>query len=177
LNQAVARGLNAPLTSSAGRLFDAVASLVGLRDRVAFEAQGAMELEALARGDADRTYPVGLGDAGGKLVVRTGDVIRGVVEDLLAGEEPASIATRFHATLADLIAAMCVRIREKTRLNRVALSGGVFQNVRLVETAVARLEGAGFEALTHRQVPPNDGGLALGQAAVAACLTVARTGA
>jgi hydrogenase maturation protein HypF len=130
-----------------------------------------MELEALVETDADRTYPVGLGEANGKLVVRTRDVIRGVVEDLLAGEEPGRIATRFHVTLAELIAAVCVRIRDKTQLGVVALSGGVFQNVRLVEAAVARLDDAGFEVLTHHRVPPNDGGLALGQAAVAACLT------
>jgi hydrogenase maturation protein HypF len=171
LNQAIASGLNAPLTSSAGRLFDAVASLVGLRDRVGFEAQGPMELEALAEIDADRTYPVGLEEANGELVVRTRDVIRGVVEDLLADEEPGRIATRFHVTLAELIAAVCLRIRDKTQLGVVALSGGVFQNVRLVEAAVARLDDAGFEVLTHHRVPPNDGGLALGQAAVAACLT------
>lgn len=177
LSRAAERGLNAPPTSSAGRLFDAVASLLGLRDRVDFEAQAAMELEALVESGADRVYPVALGEDGGKLVVRTRDVIRGVVEDLLAGEEPAPIATRFHATLADVIATMCVRIREKTQLGRVALSGGVFQNVRLVETAAAQLERVGFEVLTHHQVPPNDGGLALGQAAVAACLTAARTGA
>jgi len=177
LAQASAHGLNAPLSSSAGRLFDAVASLLGLRDRVAFEAQAAMELEALAEADADRTYSVSLEERDGGLVVRTRDVIRGIVDDLLCGEEPALIAARFHATLAEVIAATCACIRETTRLQRVALSGGVFQNVRLVEAAAARLERAGFEVLTHHQVPPNDGGLALGQAAVAACLTARQQGA
>jgi hydrogenase maturation protein HypF len=136
-----------------------------------------MELEALAEADADRTYSVSLEERDGGLVVRTRDVIRGIVDDLLCGEEPARIAARFHATLAEVIAATCACIRETTRLQRVALSGGVFQNVRLVEAAAARLERAGFEVLTHHQVPPNDGGLALGQAAVAACLTARQQGA
>jgi hydrogenase maturation protein HypF len=168
LTRAIDHGLNAPPTSSAGRLFDAVASLLGLRDTADFEAQAAMELEALAEREADRLYPVDIAAAGERFVVRTPDAIRGVVEDLLAGTAPARIAARFHATLAEVIVRGCVRLRERCGLGRVALSGGVFQNVRLLEAAVARLEEAGFEVFTHRQVPPNDGGLALGQAAVAA---------
>jgi hydrogenase maturation protein HypF len=175
LSRVVERGLNAPLTSSAGRLFDAVASLLGLRDRVAFEAQAAMELEALAAPEADRLYAVRLDEPGGPIVVRTVDVVRGVVEDLLAQVEPGRIAARFHATLADVIARVCARVRERTGIARTALSGGVFQNAWLARAAVARLEAAGFEVHTHRQVPPNDGGLALGQAAVAARLTADRS--
>jgi hydrogenase maturation protein HypF len=168
LARAADQGLNSPLTSSAGRLFDAVASLLGLRDRVDFEAQAAMELEALAGPEADRTYSVRLDETGGALVVRTPDIVRGVVEDLL-GEVPAPrIAARFHATLADVIARACERIRARTGLGSVALSGGVFQNVRLLSAAIERLEAGGFEVYRHGQVPANDGGLALGQAAVAA---------
>ncbi len=162
--QAAAHGLNAPRTSSAGRLFDAVACLVGLRDRVGFEAQGAMELEALAAPEADRVYAVAV-DAG---VVRTTDVVRGVVEDLLAAVAPATIAARFHATLAGVIVRVAERVRTETGIAEVALSGGVFQNVRLLEAATAGLAARGFGVLVHRRVPPNDGGLALGQAAVAA---------
>lgn len=168
LARAVERGVNAPLTSSAGRLFDAVASLLGLRDRVTFEAQAAMELEALADGEADRPYPVAVREADGLLVVDTPAVVRGVVEDLLAAEPPARIAARFHATLAEALAAACAAVRRRTGLSRVALSGGCFQNARLLAAAVGRLEAGGFEVLRHRQVPPGDGGLALGQAAVAA---------
>jgi hydrogenase maturation protein HypF len=137
-----------------------------------------MELEALAgrarapgvaRGaDPGDVYAVEIAAGGGPFVVRTTDVIRGVVADLLAAVPPAVIAARFHATLAQVIAEACARIRDTTGLGRVALSGGVFQNAILLDWAVARLEAAGFEVYTHRQVPPNDGGLAVGQAAVAA---------
>lgn len=168
LARAADQGLNAPLTSSAGRLFDAVASLLGLRDRIGFEAQAAMELEALADPEADRVYPARLDDGGDALVVRTTDIVRGVVEDLLAEVPAARIAARFHATLADVLARVCEPIRERTGLGAVALSGGVFQNAWLLAAAIERLERSGFEVYTHEQVPANDGGLALGQAAVAA---------
>src|SRR6266850_2478763 len=168
LARAIDRGLNAPLTSSAGRLFDAVASLLGVRDRVAFEAQAAMELEALAAPQADVTYATRLDDTGDALVVRTTDVVRGVVDDLLRQTPTAVIAARFHATLADVIVSVCGRIRERTGVGAVALSGGVFQNAWLLAAALDALETAGFEVYSHRDVPANDGGLALGQAAVAA---------
>jgi hydrogenase maturation protein HypF len=168
LARAADQGLNAPLTSSAGRLFDAVASLLGLRDRAVFEAQAAMELEALAEPEADRIYPARLDGSGDALVVRTTDIVRGIVEDLLAEVPAARIAARFHATLADVLARVCERIRERTGLGTVALSGGVFQNAWLQAAAIGRLEIGGFEVYTHGQVPANDGGLALGQAAVAA---------
>jgi hydrogenase maturation protein HypF len=170
LTRAIERGLNAPPTSSAGRLFDGVASLIGLRDRVDFEAQAAMELEAMVESNDEPPYPVDIAGPGEPFVVRTVDVIRGVVQDLLAGRSPSVIAARFHATLADVIGRACACIRERRSLRCVALTGGVFQNVRLLHASIARLERAGFEVYTHHQVPPNDGGLALGQAAVAARL-------
>jgi hydrogenase maturation protein HypF len=168
LRAAVARGINAPPTSSAGRLFDAVACLLGLRDVVTFEGQAAMELEALAEGEADRLYPTAVDTVADRLVVRTPDVVRGVVEDLLAAVPPATISARFHATLADVIARVAGAVRERHGIARAALTGGVFQNTRLLETAGNALEARGLEVLRHRQVPPNDGGLALGQAAIAA---------
>jgi len=168
LSRAVASGLNAPLTSSAGRLFDAVASLLGLRDHVTFEGQAAMELEAIAEPRADITYAARLTEEDDGIVVRTTDIIRSVVDDLLQEVPAARIAARFHATLADVIARTCDRIRARSGLATVALSGGVFQNVWLLEAAVTTLEADGFEVYSHRQAPPNDGGLALGQAAVAA---------
>lgn len=167
LSRAIERSLNAPLTSSAGRLFDALASLLGLRDTAEFEAQAAMELEAHAASEADRTYPVALAHEDGRIVVPTSDIVRGVVEDLLADVETSLIAARFHGTLAEVIATVSDRIRERTGLGAVALSGGVFQNVWLLEATIAQLSIRGFEVYTHRQVPPNDGGLALGQAAIA----------
>ena len=168
LSQAIDRGLNAPLTSSAGRLFDAVASLLGVRDRVEFEGQAAMELEALAEPRADWTYATGLTETDGTMVVRTQDVIRGVVDDLLCETAPATISARFHATLVDILLQVCTRIRQHTGVGAVALSGGVFQNTWLLGAALDALETAGFEVYSHRNVPANDGGLALGQAAVAA---------
>jgi len=170
LSRAAERGLNAPPTSSAGRLFDAVASLLGLRDRVDFEAQAAMELEALAVPEADRVYAVDLHEQDGRTIVQTPDIVRGVVEDLLAEIGAEQIGSRFHATLADVIVRTCGRLRERSGLDRVALSGGVFQNVRLLRLAVDGLGRSGFQVYTHHQVPPNDGGLALGQAAIAARL-------
>jgi hydrogenase maturation protein HypF len=176
LSRAADRGLNSPLTSSAGRLFDAVASLLGLRDRVAFEAQAAIELEALAEPEADMLYPtaVAVGEA---IVVRTTDVVRGVVDDLLREAPAARIAARFHATLVDILGQVCERIRERTGIAAVALSGGVFQNTWLLKAAIERLDARGFEVYSHRQVPTNDGGLSLGQAAVAARRLAARGGA
>jgi hydrogenase maturation protein HypF len=173
LSRAADRGLNSPLTSSAGRLFDAVASLLGLRDRVAFEAQAAMELEALAEHEADVVYPTTVA-TGETIVVRTTDVVRGVVNDLLRAVPAARIAARFHATLADVLSQVCERIRERTGIATVALSGGVFQNTWLLKAAVERLDARGFEVYSHRQVPTNDGGLSLGQAAVAARTMAAR---
>jgi hydrogenase maturation protein HypF len=174
LTAAIEDGLNAPLTSSAGRLFDAVASLLGIRDTVEFEAQAAMELEACAAAsEPDQAYAIGLTVSGASFVVRTTDLIRAMVNDLLSGVARAQIAARFHASLAEVMASACARIRAQTNLDRVALSGGVFQNAHLLGAALARLEALGFEVYTHRHVPPNDGGLALGQAAVAA----ARVGA
>ena len=168
LTRAIDRGLNAPLTSSAGRLFDAVASLLGVRDRVGFEAQAAIELEALAGPAADAIYSTGVTLADDMLVVRTTDIIRGVVDDLLRETPATVIAARFHATLAQVILDVCQALRVRTGLGAVALSGGVFQNVHLLEATLAALERSGFEVYTHRHVPTNDGGLALGQAAVAA---------
>jgi len=173
LSRAADRGLNSPLTSSAGRLFDAVASLLGLRDRVAFEAQAAMELEALAEPEADAVYPTTVA-TGETIVVRTTDVVRGVVGDLLREVPAATIAARFHATLADVLAQVCERIRERTGIAAVALSGGVFQNTWLLKAAIERLDARGFEVYSHRQVPTNDGGLSLGQAAVVARHLAAR---
>jgi hydrogenase maturation protein HypF len=158
--------VNAPGTSSVGRLFDAVASILGVRHRARYEAQAAMELEALVDPGARGTYPVAILD-GAPAVIDPGPMIRGVVDDLLAGTTVPVIAARFHWTVAAAIVEMCARIRKATGLERVALSGGVFQNVTMLVAARAVLSRAGFEVWSHRAVPPNDGGIALGQAVVA----------
>jgi hydrogenase maturation protein HypF len=165
--QQLARGVNAPLTSSVGRLFDAVASLVGVRHRARYEGQAAIELEALVDPTAGGTYPI-LVEGDDPLVVDPRPIIRAIVDDLDAGASAGVVAARFHATLATLIVDVCWRLREASGLDRVVLSGGVFQNVTLLGHACRGLADAGFAVLTHHVVPPNDGGVALGQAVVAA---------
>jgi hydrogenase maturation protein HypF len=166
LAQMMRRGLNSPLTSSLGRLFDAAAALLGLRQQVLYEGQAAIELEAIAA-NAAQTYPFAIEEgAPAKLDVRP--LVRAMVADLQQGRPLAEIAGCFHASIAALLEAACLRAREQTGLNSVALSGGVFQNRLLLEQLVARLEQHTFQVYINRRVPPNDGGLSFGQAAVAA---------
>jgi hydrogenase maturation protein HypF len=169
------RRFNTPLTSSAGRLFDAVAALAGVRDRVSYEGQAAMELEWLATGmPADGTYPFELeetqeGDPPeAVLVVDTRPLVRAVADDAGKGVAAARIGRRFHSTVVEIIAAVCDRLRQATGLGAVVLSGGVFMNALLTSEVSARLRADGFRVYRHRLVPPNDGGLSLGQLAVAA---------
>jgi hydrogenase maturation protein HypF len=162
-------GINSPLTSSAGRLFDAIACLLDLRDEVSYEGQAAIELEQLADPRETETYDVTLDWADGNLLtVRGTDLVRAVLTDRVAGVPAAAIAARFHQGVAAMVVASCVELRHRHDLTTVALSGGVFQNLLLVERCVTGLEAARFTVLTHRQVPPNDGGISLGQAVVAA---------
>lgn len=167
---AVARaGLNAPSTTSAGRLFDAVAALLDLRDVARYEGQAAIELEQHADAAETSGYPVRLtGDS--PLVIRSGDLVRGVVDDLRAGVPSDRIAARFHNGLGDAVTAAVRRLLDTAGLDTAALSGGCFQNVLLLERVTAGLEAAGVRVLTHRRVPSGDGGIALGQAVVAAAV-------
>jgi hydrogenase maturation protein HypF len=162
----IERETNAPLTSSVGRLFDAVASLAGVRHRARFEAQAAMELESLAEGLSGAPYPVEIA-GGAPLVIEPGPMIRGVVGDLAKGAPPPRIAARFHATVAEAVVRVCERVRASRGLDRVVLAGGVFQNAILLGATCQGLDAGGFEVFSHHLVPPNDGGIALGQAAVA----------
>jgi len=153
-------GFGCAPTSSMGRLFDAVASLAGVRHEVDYEAQAAMEFERYARGSSlESRYPVD---------VDVSAVIRAVVADVRAGLATAEIAARFHAWVADLIVALAERARAEAALEVVALGGGVFQNVVLLEAAQARLAERGFQVLCPNRLPPNDGGLALGQLLISA---------
>jgi hydrogenase maturation protein HypF len=154
----VERGSGLIQTSSAGRLFDAVAAIAGVRLECNFEAQAAIELESIAAEQED-AYPFDI--SGGEIDFR--EAIRAIVRDT----EPARISARFHNTLARAIVEACVRVRRSDGLTDVALSGGTFQNVRLLEGAVTGLERCGFRVHLHSEVPPNDGGLSLGQAVVA----------
>jgi hydrogenase maturation protein HypF len=170
-------GTASPATSSAGRLFDAVAAILGVRDAVNYEGQAAVELEQLADPGEPDAYPARVaaaGFGGGPLRLAGTDLICAVVEDLEAGVAAPLVAARFHNGLAAATVAACQALREKSGLGTVALSGGVFQNMLLLERTVAGLERTGFRALVHSRVPPNDGGISLGQTAVAAARLRAR---
>jgi hydrogenase maturation protein HypF len=171
------RRLNTPSTSSAGRLFDAVAALAGLRDRVSYEGQAAMELEWLSTGiGEDGVYPFDFEEAreGNRpqnpLLIDTRPLTRAVAADVKKGVGGAIIGRRFHSTVVSIIASVCDRLRQATGIEDVALSGGVFMNALLTTEVSARLEGSGLRVHSHRLIPPNDGGLSLGQLAVAASL-------
>lgn len=166
LRQMLAKGVHAPLTSSAGRLFDAVSSLLGLCQRVRFEGQAAMELEFAAEERTEERYPfslspneAGCAAAGPDIVIDWEPAIRAILGDLNARRAPGGIAARFHNTLAELIVATAGRVGEE----RVVLSGGCFQNRYLSERAIVRLKAEGFRPYWHQRVPPNDGGISLGQ--------------
>jgi hydrogenase maturation protein HypF len=175
IEQMLDRGFNTPMTSSAGRLFDAVAAMAGLRLRASYEGQAAMELEWRATEvHDDRAYPFALeevserGSPGTTLLVDTRTLVRAVADDVARGDSPGAIGRRFHNGLVEVVAAVCDWIRSATRLGAVVLSGGVFLNALLSSDVAARLRSDGFRVYRHRLVPPNDGGLALGQLAVAA---------
>jgi len=163
----IATGFNTVRTSSCGRLFDAVASLIGLRQQVNFEGQAAIELEAIAEdGNSDR-YPYDI-DGTGPWQVDFRPAIEGIVREVSAGQPRAAMAAKFHNTLAHATVETCRRIARETALRRVCLSGGTFQNVRLLGSTAQGLRAGGLEVFLHAHVPPNDGGIALGQAAIAA---------
>lgn len=169
LQQMLAKGVNSPPTSSVGRLFDAVASLIGLRDTATFEGQAAMELEAAADPAVTRSYGFAYefaftDEASPISVIDAAPVIHSIVDDMAAGRGVPEIAGAFHNSLVRMIVDVAQQTRTSTGINRVALSGGVFQNVLLATRAVDALEAAGFNVFTQRLVPCNDGGLSLGQA-------------
>jgi hydrogenase maturation protein HypF len=160
-------GVNTVPTSSCGRLFDAVAAIIGLRTVVNFEAQAAIELEMIAERGNTARYPYEI-EAGPLWQIDFRPMIACIAREAAEGAPRPSISAKFHNTLADAIVETCRRIRGETELTRVCLSGGTFQNMRLLALAVAGLRGAGFDVFLHAKVPPNDGGIALGQAAIAA---------
>jgi hydrogenase maturation protein HypF len=184
VGQMIARGFNSPLTSGAGRLFDAVASLAGVRDRCSYEGQAAVELEQLAAGSSfDECYPFQIArDESSKtqenvhsLIVDLRTMIRLVIEQVRGGANAAIIARRFHATVVQMIVEVCRRLRSDGGPGEVVLSGGVFMNVLLTSETASRLTSEGFAVFCHTLVPPNDGGLSLGQLAIVAARDAART--
>jgi hydrogenase maturation protein HypF len=160
-------GVNSPLTSSAGRLFDAAAAVLGVRDAINYEGQAAVELEQLADPAELAGYPARV-DEGDQVRVIAADLIRAVVDDIRRGTGPPIVAARFHNGVADAITRTCSILRTRTGQGVVALSGGVFQNLLLLDRTVSQLHEGGFRVLVHSRVPPNDGGISLGQVAVAA---------
>jgi hydrogenase maturation protein HypF len=157
-------GINTPDTSSLGRLFDAAAALAGVRQRVDYEAQAACEFEAASDRDATGAYEFGVSGE----IADPAPVIRAIAADVRAGAPVGAIAERFHRGVANLTAGICRRVARAEGLSRVALTGGVWQNRRLLELTLRELRRDGLEVLLHRLLPPNDGGLALGQLVVGA---------
>ncbi len=162
---------NTPLTSSCGRLFDAAAALLGVRTEAVYEGQPAVELEALADPEADALYPFDLLRAEQGWVIDPAATLRALWCDYRAGRPIPLIAAAFHNTVVAFTVEACRAVRDKQGFNRVVLSGGCFQNALLTRRLRDRLAVEGFEVLTHRRVPPNDGGISLGQAVVAYALT------
>jgi hydrogenase maturation protein HypF len=175
VRQQVDRRLNTPLTSAAGRLFDTVSALAGIRNSVTYEAQAAIELEMLATQwaaalpsqDGSSGYHFDVEESNGGVLIRLRRLLEAIQADRAAGMRPAEIGWRFHQTMATMITSVCRQISEETGLRIVALSGGCFQNRLLLGLTVPRLERAGLRVLLHHQVPCNDGGISLGQAALA----------
>jgi hydrogenase maturation protein HypF len=163
------RGVNSPLTSSCGRLFDAVSALAGIRRRVNYEAQAAIELEAAIAGDGKGTgYPFELRPDGSGWVIDTRPLFVALVNDLKSGVPAGILSRRFHEGFVDALASLAGLIHAKTGANNICLSGGSFQNVFLLENLKRKLEADGLNVFTHSEVPCGDGGLSLGQALVAA---------
>jgi hydrogenase maturation protein HypF len=147
-------------------LFDAVASIAGVRDEVNFEAQAAIELEMSAAAGVDEAYSFDISDSE-PWQIDLRPAIEAVVRDVLAVKPLGYISAAFHNTVAAIVVEVCLRLQAREGIKRVCLSGGTFQNMYLLERAVADLRGQRFEVFLHAQVPPNDGGIALGQAVIA----------
>ena len=199
IKRQIERRLNSPLSSSMGRLFDAVSALLGIRGEIDYEGQAAVELEMAAHayrgkeppsaiagnlpggaGELDgaisgneESYPYRIMEDEGIRIVQLKDLLSAVIQDLQQGAPGGLISLKFHNTIAQMVNEMCRLIADETGISRVALSGGVFQNRLLSRRTVSLLEGSGFRVFTHRQVPCNDGGISLGQAVVAHFTTLA----
>jgi len=180
IKRQIERRINSPLTSSMGRLFDAISALLGIRGEIDYEGQAAVELEMAAHSSAiarrvsdeaisgnNESYPYCVVEDEGIRIVHLRDLLSAVIEDLHQGVSKGSISIRFHNTVARMTNEMCRLIADETGISNVALSGGVFQNRLLLKKTVSLLESSGFQVFTHRQVPCNDGGISLGQAVIA----------
>jgi len=167
LKRMIGQRVNSPLTSSMGRLFDAVSSLLSIRDTVNYEGQAAIELETAADAEVKEEYPFKIQETRRPMIVDPVEMVKGIMQDLIRGCPRSFISGKFHRTIARLVVETCRRIRLESGLDRVVLSGGVFQNTLLLEWVFHGLKQAGFEVYTHHLVPTNDGGVSLGQAVIA----------
>ena len=164
LEHQLAHGINTPQTSSMGRLFDAISALLGVRQAVTYEGQAAIELEAVAEPDEVGYYSWQIKDD----EILIGPLVEEILADLHQGQSPATLSARFHNTIARIGLDLAERIRQTTGVEKIALSGGVWQNLCLLETTTTLLREHGFQPLIHQQTPPNDGCVAFGQALIAA---------
>ncbi|MBL7070928.1 MAG: carbamoyltransferase HypF [Candidatus Omnitrophica bacterium] len=162
------KGLNSPLTSSAGRLFDAVSSLIGIRDRISFEGEAAIELEKIAVSAVGGIYGFKIEKRGKEHILDFSPMIKMIISDLNNKKRPGLISRKFHNTVAEAIKDTALKLRDKTKLKYVVLSGGVFQNKILSYEARVRLERAHFSVYTHSKTSCADSGLPIGQAVIAA---------
>jgi hydrogenase maturation protein HypF len=167
IEKMIDRKINSPLTSSCGRLFDAVSSLIGIRDKVSYEGQAATEMEFLCIPGIKEKYGYNVYKEEEKFIIEPKRIFIEIINDLERGISREVMATKFHNTVVDFTVNLCDKIRENTNINKVALSGGVFQNQYLTEKVISLLEDDRFEVFIQRKVPPNDGGISLGQAVVA----------
>jgi hydrogenase maturation protein HypF len=165
----VKKKINTPLTSSMGRLFDAVSALIGVRGVIEYEAQAAIDLETLATDNEDETrcYPFSTKSQNDIDIIKIHEILAAIIKDLEQNTAKAIIAARFHNTITQMIVEVCRKISSQTGIRKTVLSGGVFQNRLLLRKTIPLLESAGLEVYTHRQVPCNDGGISLGQVAIA----------
>jgi hydrogenase maturation protein HypF len=163
------RQINSPLTSSCGRLCDAVASIAGIRQKVNYEGQAAIELE-MAMNDATNEpgYDFELIQDGEMMQIGTGALFQSLIRDVSSSVPAGIVSARFHRGLVDILARVAHLSRERTGLDRVCLSGGTFNNVFILRNLAQQLSSGGFQVFTHNMVPCGDGGLSLGQAMVAA---------
>lgn len=168
IKQMIDKKINTPYSHGMGRVFDAVAAIIGLRSRISFEGQAAMELEMIVAKDVRESYPVAINNSGGVMVLDFSPAFRNIVTDHLGGVHPSIISARLHNCVAEGAVSIVKKIGKMTKLNRVFLSGGVFQNAYLSGRLAMLLEANKFEVYRHSRVPPNDGGIALGQALIAA---------
>jgi len=167
LKQMIEKDINCPLASSAGRLFSAVSALVGLCPVEAYESQSAIMLEAAAT-EAEGAYSYEIVQDNDVLIMQPGPMFHEIVNDLQAGTALGQISARFHNTFVQMLADTVEQVADETGISQVALSGGTFQNELVLTGLHQELAEAGFAVLIHRETPPNDGGMALGQAVVAA---------